>query len=94
MAEAAVIWDTSEVKRLRDELTLAARCRRDRIQDVGFASRGDPAAITMASCCEQIAQNLSARLDLVDRQSLNQVAGDLNINVDAILFDEVGRREL
>ena len=93
--EAAKIWDTSEVNRLRDELALAAHCRRDRVGIWDFQVRGDPAAITLArAAVDQLGADLSLRLDVVDRQTLNQVAGDLNVNLDAVLSDEIGCREL
>ena len=96
VTEAASIWDTSETKRLRDELALAARCRRDRIGIWDFQVRGDPAAISWSALplLISLAANLSLRFDLVGRQSLYQLVSELGINLDAIVLDEVSRREL
>jgi tetratricopeptide (TPR) repeat protein len=95
LKEAQRAWDTVQVRQELDDFTLALQKRRDRISVADFEVRGEvgipSAGRTLA---EELLPAFRPRFDLVEREQINKVVGELQLEASDLAENDSGRREV
>lgn len=95
LEDARKAWDTLAVRQEIADATLALQLRRDRLGVADFEVRGDvgipEAGRTLA---EQILPGFRPRFDLVEREQIAKVIGELKLEGAALAGNDPARREL
>ncbi len=93
--QAGQTWDTPQIRDDIDSCTLALQNRRDRVAVADFEVRGDiglpnPGRVV----AEELMPAFRGRFDVVERQQLDKVVGELQLQGGDLLSADEPRREL
>ncbi len=95
LREAGQAWDTLQVRQEIDECTLALQRRRDRVAVADFEVRGEvgiPAA--GRAVAEELLPVLKARFDVVEREQINRVLTELQLEAGELAASDFGQQEV
>jgi tetratricopeptide (TPR) repeat protein len=95
LKQAALAWDTLQVRQDLDECTLALQNRRDRVGVAEFEVRGEvglPAA--GRTLAEELLPHLKPKFDLVEWTRLARVVDELKLDPARLALSEADQREL